>query len=288
MEEEITGRPWSRREVDAVVRVYLRMLRMQLLGQVLTKAEHNRELAEVLPSRNLHSIEYKHRNISAVLVEAGYPVLIGYKPLPNVQAILYGAVAEALSADSVLDDAALRQVETPAEVPPLSDFDSFVVPPPTPAATHARETRPAWSDVVLVQRDYLAREARNRSLGFAGELLVMEYESRRLHQAGAKTLAARIDHVSQTKGDGAGYDILSFEADGRERFVEVKTTAYVAETPFFVSQNEVNFSGAKAAQFQLYRLFSFRQSPRLFIVPGALTSSFQLDPISYRASLRAG
>lgn len=64
MEDEITGRPWSRREVDAVVRVHLRMLRMQLLGQRPSKAEHNRALAEELPSRNAASIEYKHRNIS--------------------------------------------------------------------------------------------------------------------------------------------------------------------------------------------------------------------------------
>lgn len=288
MEEEITGRPWSRREVDAVVRVHLRMLRMQLLGQKPSKAEHNRRLADELPSRNASSIEYKHRNISAVLVDAGYPTLVGYKPLPNVQAILYDAVAEAVAADPVLDDAALRQVETPAEVPPLIDLASFVVEPPRPNAPRVREGRVPWHSKRLVERDYLAREARNRSLGLAGELMVLDFEARRLHAAGAKHLSDRIEHVAKTRGDGAGFDILSFDADGRERFVEVKTTAYVAETPFFVSQNEVEFSTEESGRYCLYRLFAFRDAPRLFMVPGAIRNSFALDPVSFRARLIGG
>jgi len=288
MEEEVTGKPWSRREVDAVVRVHLRMLRMQLLGQKPSKAEHNRPLADELPSRNAASIEYKHRNISAVLVDAGYPTLIGYKPLPNVQTLLYEAVADAVSADPVLDDAALRQVETPAEAPPLPNLGAFLVEPPRRKAPMIREKRLPWTSSNLMARDYLAREAGNRSLGLAGEVMILEFEARRLHAAGAKHLADRVEHVAKTQGDGAGFDILSFDVDGRDRFVEVKTTAYVAETPFFVSQNEVDFSSAKSDRYHLYRLFAFRDSPRLFMVPGALGVSFQLDPVSYRAQIRPG
>lgn len=288
MDEEVTGKPWSQREVDAVVAVYLHMLKMQLLGQKPNKAQHNRRLAEMLPSRGLKSIDYKHCNISAVLLDAGYPTLVGYKPLRNVQSILYQAVADAVKDDAVLDDAALRQVETPAEAPPLANLDALLVPPPQPKlpkSPKVSEQRQHWTSSRLVTRDYLAREARNRSLGLAGELLIMDYESRRLHAAGAKHLADRVEHVSKVRGDGAGFDILSFEADGRERFVEVKTTAYVAETPFFVSQNEVNFSSTEPDRFHLYRLFAFRDSPRLFVVPGALGRHFQLDPVSFRASL---
>lgn len=288
MDEEVTGKPWSRREVDAVVRVHLRMLRMQLLGQKSSKAEHNRALADKLPSRNAASIEYKHRNISAVLVDAGYPTLVGYKPLPNVQTLLYGAVADAVRADPALDEAALRQVETPAEAPPLPGQDAFLVEPPRLKAQAVKEKRQSWMSQTLVQRDYLAREARNRSLGLAGEVMILEFEARRLHAAGAKRLADRVEHVAKTRGDGAGFDILSFDIDGRERFVEVKTTAYVAETPFFVSQNEVDFSSEVTDRYHLYRLFAFRDAPRLFMVPGTLSASFLLDPISYRARVRPG
>ena len=41
-------------------------------------------------------------------------------------------------------------------------------------------------------------------------------------------LAARVDRVSETRGDGLGYDVLSFETSGRERLIEVKTTNYGA------------------------------------------------------------
>jgi len=54
---------------------------------------------------------------------------------------------------------------------------------------------------------------------------------------GNDKLAERIEHIALTEGDGIGYDIRSFERDGSDRFIEVKTTAYGKQTPFFVSRN---------------------------------------------------
>ena len=88
IEAGATGAAWTRREVELVVSVYLHMLRMQLMGQTPNKAEHNRQLQSMLPARSKSSIEYKHCNISAVLVELGVPPLVGYKPLFNYQQLL--------------------------------------------------------------------------------------------------------------------------------------------------------------------------------------------------------
>jgi hypothetical protein len=282
-----TGAAWTRREVELVVSVYLHMLRMQLMGQTPNKAEHNRQLQSMLPARSKASIEYKHCNISAVLVELGVPPLIGYKPLFNYQQLLIPVVSEAIAKDSRLDEAALRQVETPAEAPLLDSFERFVVTPPEGQRLSTYDRTEQVRDRPLVVRDYLQREARNRSLGAAGEDLVMKYEAQRLHAAGSRALADRIEHVSRTKGDGAGYDILSFEKDGRERFIEVKTTAYIAETPFYVSRNELSFSTEQEAQFHLYRLFEFRKRARMFMLAGALDANCRLDPVSYRAEVMA-
>ena len=284
MAEGETGRPWTRSEVETAVAAYLHMLRLSLNGQVPNKAEHNRQLQKLVPARSQASIERKHANISAVLLELGVRPLSGYAPLFNYQRLLIEVVSEALMHDARLDQAALREVETPAESPLLDAFEDFVVEVPKPKAAIA-ERRREWIQRAPVKRDYLAREARNRSLGLAGELLVMEYEARRLHQLGEKRLAEKIDHVSNTQGDGAGYDILSFEAGGRERFIEVKTTAYIAETPFFVSQNEVNFSDAHAENYHLYRVFRFREKPKMFTISGAVAASCLLDPVTYRATL---
>lgn len=135
-----------------------------------------------------------------------------------------------------------------------------------------------------VKRDYLEREAQNRSLGLAGEEFVVQFEHWRLVGMGHHRLADRVEHVSVSKGDGLGYDVLSFESDGKERLIEVKTTTFGRDTPFFVSRGELTLSQGAQDQFHLYRLFEFRKSPRLFDLPGSLDQHCLLDPVTYRAS----
>ncbi len=135
-----------------------------------------------------------------------------------------------------------------------------------------------------MKRDYLEREAVNRSLGLAGEEFVVLFEHWRLVALGEGRLADRVQHVSQTQGDGLGYDVLSFDADGRERLIEVKTTTFGKDTPFFVSRGELALSREAKDQFHLYRLFEFRKEPRMFDLPGQLDQHCVLDPVSFRAS----
>lgn len=280
----VTGQDWTRAEVEAAVAVYFRMLRMQERGQRPNKAEHNRRLHNLMPARNRSAIDYKHRNISAVLNIFGVQALIGYRPAANFQRMLVDVVGKALSVDQELDNAAIQRVETPADVPAIDDFTNFVAPPPKPKQIDNEKQR-KLARSLPIKRDYLEREARNRSLGLAGELLVMEYEERRLRDAGAKALANRIEHVSKTQGDGLGYDIRSFDRDGRDRFIEVKTTAYAAETPFFVTPNEIAFSKDYTQHFHIFRLFNFRARPRMFTLSGSIESNCDLDAVSFRATL---
>src|SRR5699024_8314804 len=114
----------------------------------------------------------------------------------------------------------------------------------------------------------------------------MHYEEFRLRQAGKTALAERIEHISTTQGDGLGYDVLSFDVSGQERFIEVKTTAFAKETPFYASRNEVTFSTEAKDQFHLYRLFEFRRSPKLFTLSGRIDDYCSLDPVSYICRFR--
>ena len=157
-------------------------------------------------------------------------------------------------------------------MPAIETFDGFVVEAPK-AKERVQEQRAEWIWRSPIKRDYLERESRNRSLGLAGELLVMEFEARRLREEGAKRYTDRIEHVSQVHGDGTGYDILPFYADGR------------AETPFFVTPNEVEFSSEQAGQFQLYRLFAFRKKPQMFVLKGSVAKNCLLEASSYRATV---
>ena len=262
------------------------MLAHELNGHPYSKREHNRRLQAVLRNRSAGAIEFKHANISAILIELGFPYIDGYKPRANYQDLLKAEVVARLESDGSLKSAAKAIVEAPITFAPvvLSPSNVFVDPPrrERPRATYERR---AQAPPVARQINYLEREARNTSLGAAGEQFVLQLEHRRLWEVGHRRLAERIEHVSQTRGDGLGYDIISFEADGRERLIEVKTTTFGSMTPFFASAREVSVSESSAAAFHLYRLFKFRDSPKVFALRGSLRQTCGLDPVQYRANL---
>lgn len=276
-----TGRSWSQVEIAATVADYMKMLTLELSGQKYNKAAHRRALLKVLDGRSEAAIELKHQNISAILMNLDCVWIPGYKPRGNYQAALAEFVQNWIDTNPEFDKASLAAVEQPAFVPSEIDFSKFMVEAPLAANTTHEPQAPYYSGSTVSKRDYVAREARNVALGDAGELVVLKYEEYRLTTAGNKTLANRIEHVSDTKGDGLGYDILSFEETGEERFIEVKTTAFAKETPFYASRNEVAFSREASSQYQLYRLFEFRKSPRLFALTGEIEEHCSLDPVSY-------
>jgi len=93
---------------------------------------------------------------------------------------------------------------------------------------------------------------------------------------GQESLADKIEYVAKTQGDGAGFDILSFEPDGTDRFIEVKTTKYGKYSPFFITANELKFSERNQKHYHLHRIFQFRNDPHLFSVPGSVEKNFFL------------
>jgi hypothetical protein len=223
------GNDWSTSEVEAVVDDYLNMLIAQLAGRPYNKAAHNRALREQLNSRSRGSIEFKHQNISAALHDLGYPCIIeGYKPRRNYQDLLRVVLVQKLKQLSELDTLVASIVErTEGSQLSVQDILSIAVEAPKPDPTAATESDRLLRDTGVARRvDFLERETRNRSLGQAGEELVLRYEHERLWRAGHKALADRIEHVSKTQGDGLGYDVLSYEERGEPRLIEVKTTRF--------------------------------------------------------------
>ena len=158
-------------------------------------------------------------------------------------------------------------------------------PPSIPTLEKQKLRTEVRESIVKYSVDYLAQEAINLSLGAAGEQFVIRFEQARLIQARRDNLASRVEHIAVTRGNGAGYDVLSFETTGQERLIEVKTTSYGPLTPFFVTRNEVDVSQRTAAKYYLYRTFDFRRLPKIFTKQGAIDRSFKLDPTQYVASI---
>ncbi|MBV5298665.1 MAG: DUF3883 domain-containing protein [Rhodoferax sp.] len=275
---------WSREEVEAIVADYLKMLTLELAGQNYNKTEHRRSLQTKLNSRSDGSIEFKHCNISAAMIDLGFPYIRGYQPRFNYQALLGVIAQEQVSGAASLDHAALAAVQQPAITPTQADFKKVKTEAPT--RNDQRKLSEPRNPLAFkpVKRDYLEREAQNRSLGLAGEEFIVLFEHWRLVELGQHGLADKVENVAQTKGDGLGYDVLSFESDGKERLIEVKTTTFGRDTPFFVSGSELALSQGAQDQFHLYRLFEFRKAPRLFDLHGSLNQHYILDPVTYRAS----
>jgi hypothetical protein len=274
---------WSRTEVEACVADYLAMLSAELAGVPYNKAAHRRELAKLLDNRSEQAVEFKHANVSAVLIDLGFPYIAGYKPRSNYQELLYDVVSERLAVNAQLLNVAAADADLPIVVPEVDDILSVLTSPP---ASEEPRRDVSQRRVAPTATNYLEREARNRSLGSAGEEFVLNFERARLLSLGKEGLAGRIEHTSRVRGDGEGYDILSFEESGKERLIEVKTTKYGRETPFFVSSNEVAVSARDAEKYQLYRLFGFRLAPRLFALSGAMDATCWLSANSYLATVR--
>jgi hypothetical protein len=278
-DQDKIGKDWTRDELDAIVADYFAMLRAERNGQPFVKAHHRRALIEQIGRTN-RSVEFKHMNISAVLRELGLPTIKGYKPKFNYQDAIIEAIDRFLTADR-----SAIMLDEVTGVAPVSLFE---------ASTLFEESPPALAPKIEPKRDRLERLVRkfdpterdylNRTLGRAGEALVIDFERARLASEERKDLASKVRWVAQEDGDGAGYDILSFDRSGRERLIEVKTTHGTRKTPFFLSSNERSLSDERPEAFRIYRVYQFGHAPRLFKLRPPLEAAVILEPSTYRAS----
>lgn len=132
--------------------------------------------------------------------------------------------------------------------------------------------------------NYIENDKEKKRIGDLGELLVLQSEQEKLISLGIKKTP---EHVAKSEGDGLGFDILSYDGNGHEIFIEVKTTTGPQQTPFFITRNELLKSTLESKNFFLYRLFDFNDTDnraKYFIRNGDL-SSLCTNPILYKSIL---
>jgi hypothetical protein len=275
---------WSRLECELIVRDYLDMLLEELAGKPYNKTAHRRLLLPHLNNRSEGSIEFKHQNISGVLIDLGRPYIRGYKPAFNYQSLLATVVAEHVKARlPQIERGEEALIQAPIE-PVAVNWETVLDEPPElqrePTPNRVREYQPR-------QYNYGERESQNRDLGERGESFVMEYEKFRLEKLGRRDLADAIEWTSKKRGDGAGYDVRSFDARSeKELFIEVKTTNSGKYQPFLISDNEVAFSEERSQQYALYRVFEFKTRCKIFVLAGSIKEHVNLLAKQYAATFR--
>jgi hypothetical protein len=276
------GDAWDWLECEAVVADYFAMMAFELRGERYNKSQHRRALQSKLINRSDSSIEFKHQNVSAIMIELGYPYISGYKPAFNYQQQLKDVILMRLTEDRQLLD---KQVDSFIEQAP-PQFNEFVwsdvlesAPERTilPAQAETREFTPRFYD-------FAEREIGNRRMGERGEEFALQFERNRLTLLNRNDLAKEVEWTSKERGDGAGYDIRSFNPENeKELFIEVKTSNCGKCQPFYISENEVAFSKDYSEQYSLYRVFNFKRVPKLFMLPGDISRSVQLVANTYKA-----
>ena len=268
------GTHWQDEELDAIVADYFAMLEADLAGRTYVKLRHSKALMSRI-GRTHRSVEFKHQNISAVLEELGMPWIPGYKPKRNYQRAIFDAIDRYLTKRPNI-------LHAVAASPLAAVRDEVFVPAPQLAS--ARAPLPAALGRLVRKFDPVERDHLNRSLGRAGEEFVIDLEKRRLTAADRSDLARKIRWIAAEEGDGAGYDVLSFEPSGHERLLEVKTTNGSARTPFFLTRNERAVAAERAADWRIYRVHLFSTEPRIFTIAPPLEKTVALSPETWRAS----
>ena len=257
------------------------MLRDDLAGKPYSKAEHNRQLQGHI-DRGRGAIEFKHQNVSAVLKGLGEAWIEGYKPAMNFQVTFIDAVLRWIAANPAWK----------IRMPILAPLRHMNDPQPLwigPAPTLHNTPPPAELEQMLAiarKFDVAGRDDRNRALGSAGEEVVLCNVRLMLKQAGQDELASRVGWISEEDSDGAGYDIHSFQANGADRLIEVKTTNGWERTPFYISRNALVVADDNRDYWHLVRLWNFAREPRAFEIRPPLEARVTLTATSFQASFQ--
>lgn len=145
------------------------------------------------------------------------------------------------------------------------------------------------------KRDYIIQYITDFEIGEAGENLVYKYECEKIEQAkknGEIDKSIFVKWISR-EDDCAGYDILSYDIDKKsEKYIEVKTTSGGKNTPFYISENELNFSKDHADKYCIYRVYGIKNEKdvvRFYSIEGNLEEqeNFELSKKDYLVSLKS-
>lgn len=133
--------------------------------------------------------------------------------------------------------------------------------------------------------NYAKRDSENRALGLSGEQAILKHEIEKLESISRKDLAKKVIHTSVVQGDGAGYDIQSFDESGNKIYIEVKTTKGNIDTEFFISSNEVSFNMSNENAY-IYRVYNFGSEGESFYILDNVEDLFDLKPTNYKVKLK--
>ena len=123
---------------------------------------------------------------------------------------------------------------------------------------------------------------KRKMTGLKGEEIAVVIEQEFFESIGRKDLAQKVRHVSAEDGDGLGYDVLSFFENGREKYIEVKSTTASLNTPFYLSRNELGFLKEHDEDAFIYRVLVSGEVPQIMSYSSIkILEKNELIPVQY-------
>ena len=146
-----------------------------------------------------------------------------------------------------------------------------------------QQSKPKFS---ISEERFRAIQKTREQIGLAGENWVVDFEKGSLNNSGHRELAEKVERISQAN-IAAGFDVLSYEFNGGEKFIEVKTTA-LSKLEFFLSSNELDVAKEFKSRYWIYFLSEIYGVPRLAKIRNPaieVGKTLSLTPSNYRAQL---
>ena len=136
--------------------------------------------------------------------------------------------------------------------------------------------------------DYDSLNKTKKTRGTFGEILVYNDEVTKVSDLGIKK---QVDHVAITQGDGLGYDIVSFDENGDELYIEVKTTTANKTDGFYLTPKELEIVKSKGDKYRLYRVYNLNMVDGTYSVEiftsKEIQDMFDIRPVSFIAVKKA-
>ena len=175
----------------------------------------------------------------------------------------------------------ISESEKHSDVPAKEVHLDMVSKPKDPIDAKERKDRIRSKDGI----DYSEQQKSNQETGDIGEKLVLANEIDKARKWGlSEDLVSQIRRVS-LESDDYGFDILSFDQNGKEHYIEVKTTKASSNSLSFVlTQNELDHARKYGSAYSIVMVFDVAQNPRIWDMGNPFVSEpckVNIKPIKY-------
>jgi len=145
---------------------------------------------------------------------------------------------------------------------PRTDTFDYDIPEFNPAVKE-KKVKPYSPKKSKTNKKNIYPKKPSKKVGDAGEKHVYKYEYKKLIECGREDLAKKIVKQYEDHSFFPGYDIQSFDKNGNEIFIEVKSTVGKDKSYFEISDNEVLAAKSLQDSYFIYQVTEALSNPKI-------------------------